>query len=167
MKSVALLTIMVLLIGACVVNAQEGKVDFTGEWVLNTDKSDMGGGGRGRGRGATKMIVKQEGNKLEVESFRQNRDGEEVSTVYNYTLDGKECENEARGGSNISVVEWSKDGKTLVIESERTISRGDEEFTMNSTEEWSLDKETLTIKRMMSSARGDRESTAVYDKVTK
>ena len=167
MKSVALLTIMVLLIGACVVNAQEGKVDFTGEWVLNTDKSDMGGGGRGRGRGATKMIVKQEDNKLEVESFRQNRDGEEVSTVSNYTLDGKECENEARGGTNLSVVEWSKDGKILTIESESTFSRGGEEMTFRSTAEWSLDKDTLKIQRAMSSPRGDRESTAVYEKVTK
>jgi len=167
MKSVALLTIMVLLIGVCVVNAQDGKVDFTGEWVLNADKSDMGGGGRGRGRGSTKLIVKQEDNKLVVEAFRQNRDGEEVSTESTYTLDGKECENERRFGPQVSVTNWSEDGIILTIESESTFSRGGEEMTFSTTEEWSLDKDTLTIQRAMSSSRGDRESTAIYDKVTK
>jgi hypothetical protein len=168
MRSIALLTILGLLVGICAVSAQDTKVNFSGEWILNADKSEQGGGGGGgRGMGSSKLIVKQEDTKLAVESFRQNRDGEEVSTVSNYTLDGKECENEARFGKQISVVNWSKDGKTLVIESESTMSRNGEEMTFNSKEEWTLDKDTLTIHRTMSSSRGDRESKTVYDRAKK
>lgn len=166
MRFLTLCMVVVLLLGAVAVMAQDAKVNFSGEWVLNTDKSEMGEG-RGRGRGASKMVVIQEGNKLVKESYRQNRDGEEVKTESAYTLDGKECENEIRSGTAISCAEWSKDGKTLTIETESSMSRGDQEFTMESTEEWSLKDNALIIERTMSSPMGERESTMVYDKAKK
>ena len=166
MRFITLFMVGILLLGAVAVMAQDVKVNFSGEWVLNTDKSEMGEG-RGRGRGASKMVVVQEGNKLMKESYRQNRDGEEVKTESVYTLDGKDCENESRFGTAISFTEWSKDCKTLTIETETNVSRGDMEFTMESYEDWSLKDNTLIIERTMSSPRGDRESTMVYDKVEK
>jgi hypothetical protein len=166
MRFFTLCMVMVFLLGAVTVMAQDVKVNFSGEWVLNTEKSEMGEG-RGRGRGASKMVVVQEGNKLVKESYRQNRDGEEVKTESVYTLDGKECENEVRSGTSTSFTEWSKDGKTLTIETESTMSRGDQDITMESTEDWSLKDNTLIIERTMSSPMGERESTMVYDKLEK
>ena len=174
MRFVALFTIVVLLLSACLVSAQEGKVNFAGEWALNADKSEFGGGGgrggRGggrRGMGATKMVVEQEDNKLVVEDFHQNRDGDEVSTVSTYTLDGKESKNETNFGESVSVAKWSKDGKTITIESTRNISRGDREMTIETTAIWSLDKDTLTVETTRSTPRGEMTSKAVYDKVKK
>jgi hypothetical protein len=173
MKFIALFTVVVLLMGAVVVSAEDSKPNFSGEWVLNVEKSDQGGdrggarGGRRGGMMAAKMNIEQKDNQLVVESFRKNRDGEDVSTKATYTLDGKKCKNDTNFGTRESTANWSKDGKMLTIESTMNMSRGDREFTMNSTEKWSLDKNVLTIETTRSTPRGERTSKAVYDKVEK
>ncbi len=169
MRFIALFTVVVLLMSTVIVSAQDSKVNFSGEWVLNAEKSDQPErpGGRRRGMLASKMVIEQKDNKLVVERFRKNRDGEDVSTKLSYTLDGKKCKNDLNFGTRESVAKWSKDGKTLTIESTITMSRGDREFTMESTEKWSLDKDTLTIEATRSTPRGERTSKAVYDKSEK
>ena len=166
MRYFVLLISGVLLLSADVLSAQESAVDFTGEWVLNEDKSDLGGGpgGRRRGMSASKVVVEQKDNKLIVETFWTNRAGEEVSNVSTYTLDGKECTNSNEFMKSVSVAEWAEDGKTLTISSTTTFSRRGREFTMESTAIWSLDKETLTLETTRISSRGERTSKAVYDK---
>ena len=169
MRLIALFTVAVLLLGAIVVSAQEAKPNFSGEWVLNADKSTQpeGPGGRRGGMMASKMTIEQKDNQLIIESVRKNRDGEDVSTKATYTLDGKKCKNDTNFGTRESTANWSKDGKMLTIESTMNMSRGDREFTMESTEKWSLDKNVLTIETTSSSPRGERTSKAVYHKVEK
>src|SRR4030042_7153316 len=98
----------------------QSKVNFAGNWTLNTEKSQLGDGGGRRFRAASKMVVAQEENKLSVESFRTNRDGEEVSTTYTYTLDGNKCENGSENRKMVSTVTWAKDGQSLTIASPAT-----------------------------------------------
>ncbi|MBN2289441.1 MAG: hypothetical protein JXQ83_08930 [Candidatus Glassbacteria bacterium] len=87
---------LVFLLSAVVPAAAASPVDFTGEWALDLEKSDQGEGfGGRRSMLALKMIVEQKDNALKVEAFRRNRDGEEMSMVSDYTLDGKECRNES------------------------------------------------------------------------
>jgi len=169
MRLIALFTVAVLLLGAIVVSAQETKPNFSGDWVLNADKSTQpeGPGGRRGGMMASKMTIEQKDNQLIIESVRKNRDGEDVSTKATYTLDGKKCKNDTNFGTRESTANWSKDGKMLTIESTMNMSRGDREFTMESTEKWSLDKNVLTIETTSSSPRGERTSKAVYHKVEK
>ena len=171
MRLFSLLTIVVLLFGVIAVDAQDGKTNFSGKWTLNADKSNQGGGGEGRGSrgggrgmGASKMVIQHDGDKFIVESFRQNRDGDEIATKVTYTLDGKKVKSENERGSSVSVAKWGKDGKTVTIISERTMGRGGQNFTMETTQTWSLKDNTLIIDSIMSSQRGDRESKAVYDK---
>jgi len=163
MKRAIYAGILLVIASAAVSLAQDKKT-----WTLNTDKSDMGGGGRGgRGmRGGSKMIVSMEENKLIVETFRQNRDGEEVSNTETYILDGKEHEIKSEYGSNQSTASWSKDGSSITIKSTRHMSRGDRDFTMESTSTWTMKDVNLSIKRVSSTPMGDRESTMVYDKTT-
>ena len=170
MRVIAYLTIIVLLLTTIVVSAQQTNINFSGEWALNRDKSDFGSGRagrRGRGMRSSKMVVEQKDDKLVVERFRINRDGEEVSTKYTYSLNGKRSKNEGNFGTTISVAKWSKDGKKLIIESSISFSRGNMEFTMESTAKWSLDKDILTIKSTRTTPRGERNSTAVYNRVEK
>ncbi len=170
MRFFTLLTIVILLLGTGVAGAQDNKVNFSGEWVFNAEKSDQGGGGRRGGmgmRGPSKMVIEQTENKLSVESFRQNRDGDEISTVDNYTLDGKKSKNETEFRTSVSVVKWSKDGKTLTITSDVTIFMRDREMTLESTAIWSLEKDTFTIETTMSSPMGERTSKTVYNKAKK
>jgi hypothetical protein len=167
MRVFALFTIVVLLLISTILFASDGKVNFSGEWTLNKDKSDLGDSGRRRGRAATKLIIEQEDNKLVVESFRQNRDGEEVSTKLTYTLDGKKNKNEMRFGDQVSTTKWSEDSKSLTIESTMTMSRGDRDITIESINNWSLDGELLTIGSTRTTPRGERKSNAVYSKANK
>ena len=61
MRLITLFSIVLLLIGADFVFAEDGKINFAGEWILDREKSEIpeGRGGR-RGRAATKMIITQE-----------------------------------------------------------------------------------------------------------
>jgi len=168
MRILTILTVVVLLLSSTFLLADEGKANFSGQWILNKDKSELGDtGGRRRGRAATKLVIEQKDNKLVVESFRLNRDGEEASRKLTYTLDGKESKNEMNFGDQVATANWSKDGKTLTIESTMTISRGDRDFTIESTDKWSLDGDTLTIGSVRTTPRGERKSKAVYNKAEK
>ena len=168
MRYFALFLCAILFLNFTIIFAGDGKVNFSGEWTLNKDKSDLGdSGGRRRGRAATKLIIEQEDNKLVVEFFRQNRDGEEVSRKLTFTLDGKKNKNDMNFGDQVSTAEWSDDGKTLTIESKMTMSRGDREFTIESTANWSLVDDTLTIDSARTTPRGERKSKAVYNKTDK
>jgi hypothetical protein len=170
---------VLLLISACSETVQKGAINFSGEWTLNAEKSDMGaprGGDRpgdregrrgGMGMGASKMTIEQKDNDLIVETLRQNRDGEEFSIKSTYTLDGKKSKNESNFGTRVSTAKWSKDCKMLTIESTMTMFREDQEFAMESTEKWSLHDNMLTIETTRSTPMGEMTSKAVYDKVNK
>lgn len=160
-------------------NGQTGKVNFSGTWILNADKSEMGGGpggpggppqgqppqgGRMGGFGGD-FTAKQEANLLTVERTMSRPDGESFTTTSKYTLDGKESVNSTGRGESKSTATWSADGKILKIATSRTFDMGGESRTMNSTEEWALtDAKTLSIKTMMSTPGGDRTTKMVYDK---
>ncbi len=169
MRFIAVFSLVILFISSFNVLAQESKPNFTGEWILNVDKSDQpeGPGGRRGGMMPSKMVIEQKENQLVVETVRKNRDGQEVTVKSTYTLDGKKCKNETNWGIRESKLNWSKDGKTLIIESIMKMSRGDRDFTMESTEKWSLDKNVLTIETTRSTPMGEMTSKAVYDKVEK
>ncbi|RLD65776.1 MAG: hypothetical protein DRI98_14360 [Bacteroidetes bacterium] len=139
------------------------KVDFTGEWVLNESKSDLG---EGRAFAAFKIAVKQEGNTITIERTRTGRDGEERTNSETLTLDGKENINEGERGSSTSVLTWSEDGNSLTIKSKREFNRQGETFEMNSTQVWTLaeDGKVLKIQSDISSSRGERSASLVYDK---
>ena len=139
------------------------KTDFTGEWTLNEDKSDLGEGGA---FAAFKIAVKQEGNTISIERTRTGRDGEERTNSQTLTLDGKENINENERGSSNSVLTWSDDGTTLTIKSKREFNRQGETFEMTSTEVWTLaeDGKILKIQSDMSSSRGERSVSLVYEK---
>ncbi len=179
MRYFTLLIGLVFMLSVCVVSAQD-KADFSGKWVLNADESDMGGppggappgggeggppaGGRGGMMGASSLIISQEENELTVETVRLGFDGSEMSMVSTYTLDGKSGTNTSDFGSTTYVANWSDDGQMLTIESSMTMSRGDQSFTMDTTEAYSLADGKLVVETTRSTPMGDMTSKAVYDK---
>jgi hypothetical protein len=141
----------------------KAKPDFSGTWVFSEDKSEMG---EGRFMRSTKMVVKQDGNKFDIERTRQGRDGQERTSTDNLTLDGKEVTNEAQFGTTKTTAQWSEDGTSIVINTLRSFEREGETMEMKGKEVWTLsgDGKTLTIQSESSSPRGDRKATLVYDK---
>ncbi len=167
MKRFIIIPFSLLLFIVLLASAQSEKTNFSGTWILDASKSDMGDagsgrGGRGMGFAPTKMVVTQEKNKLTVVSFRKNRNGEETSITANYTLDDKKCKNTIGDRTSVSTAEWSEDGKSLIIRSEMTFGRDDREFTMHSEANWSLEEGELVIETTRSTPMGERTTKAVY-----
>src|SRR5512133_2986834 len=148
------LMIMMVFIAPVMVNAQQGKTDFSGNWVMNAEKSSLPQGNNG-GNGAQRMgggnlVVKQEANLLTVDRTRQGRDGQPATTTMKYSLDGKESVNTSPRGDSKSVASWSSDGKTLTINTNRNIDMNGQSKTMKTTEVWTLsDAGTLSVKTTM------------------
>jgi hypothetical protein len=157
------LIIMLAFMVPVVSNAQSGKVNFAGNWTLNAEKSNLGDGG-GQRMGGGNFVATQEANLLTVVRTRTNQSGETTTTTSKYTLDGKESINTSPRGESKSIAKWSADGKTLTIETSRTMDRNGESMTMKSTEIWALtDAKTLSIATSFTTPDGERKSTRVYD----
>lgn len=176
------LSAMIILAFLCMplaLNGQTGKVNFSGTWALNAEKSNFGmgqgqqpqgqpqgqppqGQGQGQGqRGGGNFVAKQEANLLTVDRTR----GDQTFTS-KYTLDGKESINTTGMGESKSVATWSADGKVLTIVTKRTMDRNGQQVTIETKDEWSLtDANTISVKSTRQSQNGEpRVSTMVYDK---
>jgi hypothetical protein len=159
------LTIVLVLIAPAIVNAQSGKTNFAGNWVLNAEKSTQPQGGGGGRMGGGNFIATQDANLLAVERTRTGQDGQVTTITSKYTLDGKESINTSPRGDSKSVATWSADGKTLNIATSRTIDMNGETRVMKSTEAWTLsDAKTLTIVLTRQGPDGEVKSTMIYDK---
>lgn len=142
-----------------------GKPDFSGVWKLNESKSTIG---EGRFRLSPGLVVRHDGNNLEIERTRVGREGQEIKSTENLTLDGKEVVNEGENRSTKTTANWSEDGRNVVIASIMTISREGQTMEIKNRETWQLsdDGKTLTIQFNSSSPRGERNDNLVYDKST-
>jgi len=151
------LTIVLILVAPAMTDAQTGKVDFTGTWALNAEKSTLPSGGGGPRMGGGDVTVTQEANLLT--QTRTGQDG--TPRVTKYTLDGKESLNTTFGGESKSTAKWSADGKTLTILTRFSFD-GNE---MTSTAVWSLiDAKTLSVVSTRQTPDGEVKATMVYDK---
>jgi hypothetical protein len=158
------LTLMLVLISPVMTNAQGGKVNFAGNWVLNAEKSTQPQGGGGR-MGGGNFVATQEANLLTVVRTRTGQDGQSTTMTMKFTLDGKESLNTSPRGDSKSVATWSGDGKTLNISTSRTMDMNGESRVMKSTEAWTLtDANTLTVSSTRDTPNGEVKSTMVYDK---
>jgi len=161
------LFVLALIMAVLVVNAQAGKTNFAGTWTLNTEKSTQPQGDQGGGMrlGGGNFVAIQEANILTVERTRTGQDGQSTTMTMKYTLDGKESINTSPRGDSKSVAKWSADGKSLTIETSRTMDMNGETMTMKSTEVWTLtDAKTLTVVYTRQSPNGEVKATMVYDK---
>lgn len=165
------LIISVFLLAPFAVNGQTGKVNFSGTWSLNAQKSTMGQGqgqqpqGQSQSQGQRggvggNFVAKQDGNVLTVERTR----GDQKITS-RYTLDGKESINTTGRGNSKSIATWSADGKSLSIVTTRSFERDGKTTEMKTTEVWTLtNPSTISIASTMKTPNGERKTTMVYEK---
>jgi len=163
------LTLMLALIAPAMTNAQAGKTNFAGDWTLNAEKSTQPqgsqGGGGGMRMGGGNFIATQEANLLTVVRTRTGQDGQPTTITMKYTLDGKESVNTSPRGDSKSTAKWSADGKSLTIETSRTMDMNGESRIMKSTEVWVLtDAKTLAVTITRQGPDGEVKSNMVYEK---
>jgi hypothetical protein len=84
--------------------AQDGKPNFSGNWQLNSAKSELHSGKTS----TVQLTIEQKGPKIHVLRSVKTSDGKESVTDFNCTTDGKDCDAK---GEKVSL--WY-DGKDLV-----------------------------------------------------
>ncbi len=161
MKRVVLFTLVAVM--AFAVGAYAQKPDFSGKWVLDPAKSEMGGGpgggggGGGRQGGGTPapLTITQTATDMTIERTM----GGNVSKVV-YKLDGKESVNEGRGGMKSTYVsKW--DGAKLVT----TIKAETQSGVRESTETRSLAADgTMVVETTRQGQSGPMTTKMVYNK---
>ena len=161
-----------------------GKVDFSGTYNLNREKSDFGqppqgapgagggqppaGGGGGGMRGRmtpSQLKVTQAGNDLTVDRIVKVEYQDDRVTTDKLTLDGKECELPGFGNSvRKMTATWSADGTALTVISNSVFEREGNKFEMSTTEVWTLKEGALVIDTTSKTPRGERKTVLVYEK---
>ena len=145
--------------------AGAGKVDFSGTWSMNAEKSATGE--NAPRRIAARMTVAQKGDTLSIERIIKRDTGEESSATEKLTMDGKECVSTVMDRPRTSIATWSQDGKSLTIASKSVFERDGNKIEISSTETWKLseDGKSLTVDVATKSPRGERKGVFVYNKV--
>ncbi len=132
------------------------KVDFSGDWKLNTGKSDFG---QMPPPNSMTLKITHEDPKLTIAS-KQSSDRGDFEYTANYSTDGKETTNEMRGNTSKSTAKW--DGDAVVIDTKASFNGND--VNIQNRMSLSSDGKTLTQKRKFSSSQGDMEQTLVFEK---
>ena len=139
--------------------------DFSGEWVLNEDKSSLGNSGSGNL--PSKLKITQNGNDLDIQRSFVEEWREDRLTQEKLTLNGAESKSEYFGAPRITTAGLSAKGDTLNVKSKVTFNRGGQASEMTTTETWNLQNhgKMLTIIQSSTSPQGERKILMIYDKL--
>jgi hypothetical protein len=152
--------------------AAQGKVNFSGTWILDKSQSDtqqlrgLHGGAGNRQEAGLLMAIEQQGTTLKI-TRTLKADGEKRTETHVYKTDGTPTTNTGfRGESVVTEAAW--DGDKLVVHSIRTMKALIKEVRVQSKAMWSLspDGTTLTIDAIIESPRGEQRAKGVFHKVS-
>jgi mannan endo-1,4-beta-mannosidase len=140
------------------------KVDFSGDWIFNEEKSVLDN--MGVNSIPYKMKIAQKKDTLTIRKIYILEYTDDMVTDENLTLDGKECTSEMLDSSKTMKATWSNNCDTLFIGSKVRLKRGGQTFDIVDNESWSLQKlgAALSIKQYSNSFWGERTITLIYDK---
>lgn len=164
LSGLSLVSLAVALVSA------QGKVNFSGTWVLDKSKSDVSqfmGVSEDMEKGqntSMTMVVEQQGTNLTVIRTLKTQ-GEERKEIHTHKIDGNATTNTGfRGETVVARAFW--EGDKLVVLSTRTMRVLMKDTSAESRGVWSLspDGKTLMITAQVNSPRGERRVKAVFDK---
>jgi hypothetical protein len=155
MRSYRSFFLSLMLLAACGL-LQAARPNFSGDWKLNTGKSDFGAMPAPYSR--TDKIMHQDPDL--TDSFTQNGQMGEVSAEMKYSTDGKETTNTIHGAPVKTTAKW--EGDQLTIDGKASLNGSDVTFQ----DHWSLspDGKTLTVTRHVNSPMGVTDQKIVLDK---
>lgn len=148
-----------LILLACVgigALAADAKPNFSGDWKLDTAKSDFGGF---PGPSSMTQKIAHEDPSLKV-AAKMSTDNGDFDFESAYTTDGKESVNQFGPNSMKSTLAW--EGDALLVNSKGQF--GDNEVTMKDKWELSGDGKTLTVQRHFASSQGELTQKLVFQK---
>ncbi|OFY59257.1 MAG: hypothetical protein A2Y87_01485 [Bacteroidetes bacterium RBG_13_46_8] len=136
--------------------------DFSGEWIINEEKSDFGIWGASNL--PYKMMVVQSLDTLYVKRTVLLEYADDRITEERLTLDGKECQSEFRNLLRVTTAQFREGGDTLVIHSNVTTGQT---FEIVSKETWTTQEQgaILSIQQTSSSYWGERNIKMVFNRL--
>ena len=140
-------------------------VNFSGQWLLNEEKSDAGN--RGLTNVPYKMEVDQDDELLLVRKFMIVEWGDDRITDEEIHLDGTEMRSEFFNAPRISKAGWDEASQSIKISSTTKFERGGRTFEMNGSEEWALQEKGTELKIIQTSTSfrgGENTVTLVFEK---
>lgn len=139
--------------------------DFSGNWLFNEEKSELGNSGTGRV--PYRMKARQDGEILFVKKYSIVEWGDDRISDEEINLEGEEMHSTFWRSPRVSVCSWNENSESLLINSSVTFSRGGNTTEMKSSEAWSLQKDgtELSIRQQSTGFRGNKiDVTLIYEK---
>lgn len=133
------------------------KVKFSGDWILNEDKSELG---HEYSLAPASLSIKQT-RKLLVMNTVHIWKNQALESEQRFTLDGKECKNAGFGDSTtLSSAKMNRESKTIKIVTQGRAEGLDYTFT----QDISLRDGHLVVNARAETALGELQETFVFDK---
>lgn len=140
--------------------------NFSGRWILNEAKGDLGNGGISNLPYKLYIYFNPKGIIIQKRVIKEFED-DQIS-IERYSLDGREVKSTFWNSPRITSAGWSNQGDTLLIKSKATLTRDGQVGEMISNESCSLseDGQSLQIFQYSNSPWwGEKKNTIVYDKM--
>jgi len=149
-----------LLATAAIIHA----VNFSGEWTLNKEKSELGD--IGENIAPKKITINSKDNSIDIERLSPSFEGGEYTTKETLTFDGKETEIKLTGNNKRkSTAKWSADGQSMLVSSIMNWDINGEMTEIKVEETWKLTPEgKLSLVSVSNSSFGTLEMKMIYDK---
>lgn len=134
------------------------KVNFSGTWNINREKSELG---EQFSFAPNSIVVEQTKKELSIER-NSTWQGQDFSYTDKFTLDGEECENPGfMDMVKKSTAVWNKDKRSIKITSTLEMQDGTD---MTIVDNLSMDGDNLVLETSSSSTYGDMAEVYVFDK---
>ncbi len=138
--------------------------DFSGAWVLDEDRSDLGK--MGPGAAPARLEVLQKGNEFSIRTTRIVESADDQVTEDKLTLDGAGSKSEFRNQPRVTTAHLSDGKDAVLVESTVGFAQGKDGSRTVIRDTWRLldGGRHLSIQRHVSSPRGDQDLTLVFDR---
>jgi len=140
------------------------KADFSGDWALDQQKSNLGEMGR---FAPTKLKITQEGSIITIVRTSAGQQGELVTTD-KLTFDGKESTSTGgwEGATRKAALKLTDDQNTMTVNAVTIASFNGTSFEIKAKETWSIsaDAKVLTIDSETTMQMGVTNTKLVYNK---
>jgi hypothetical protein len=139
-------------------------IDFTGTWILDEDKSDLGR--MGAASAPARLDVVQVGDDLSVKTTRVVEYADDQVSEQKLSLDGTESKSEFMNSPMTTTARLSDLGASATIESTVAITWAAPGAKMSIKDTWTLvdGGAHLQVQRATSSPRGEQKLTMVFDR---
>ncbi|HEY4988256.1 MAG TPA: glycosyl hydrolase [Opitutaceae bacterium] len=139
--------------------------DFSGVWVLDEDRSELGR--MGAATAPARLEVVQNGDDLDIKTTRVVEFGDDQVSDEKLTLGGPESKSEYMNSPRLTTARRVDDGNGIVTSSVVSFTWGAPGAKMTLSDTWKLvdGGKTLSIQRLVSSPRGEQKMVLVFSKL--